>query len=60
MIPLRDIRAITRTRDPRTAPALSLQRLRIDYGVGRCVMVSPREEAQFLADLRARGVAVGP
>jgi hypothetical protein len=59
VIPLRDIRAISRTRDPRTAPALSLQRLRIDYGDGRSIMISPREEAQFLAELRARGISVG-
>ena len=58
VIALKDIRAITRTRDPHTAPALSLQRLRIDYGAGRSIMVSPAEEAQFLAELRARGVAL--
>jgi len=58
VIPLKEIRAVTRTDDRRSAPALSLRRLRIDYGAGRSIMVSPREEAQFLADLRARGVAV--
>jgi len=60
MIPLRQIHAISRTRDPHTAPALSLQRLRIEYGAGRSIMVSPREEAQFLAELRAHGVAAVP
>lgn len=58
VIALRDIRAVTSTRDPHTAPALSLQRLRIDYGAGRSIMVSPAEEGQFLAELRARGVAL--
>jgi hypothetical protein len=58
VIALKDIRAVTSTRDPHAAPALSLQRLRIDYGAGRSIMVSPAEEAQFLAELRARGVAL--
>jgi hypothetical protein len=58
VIALKDIRAISRTRDPHTAPALSLQRLRIEYGAGRSIMVSPAEEAQFLAELRARGVGL--
>lgn len=58
VVPLRDIRSVIRTRDPHSAPALSLQRLRIAYGAGRSIMISPREEAQFLADLRARGVTV--
>ncbi len=56
VIALKDIRAVGRTDDRRSAPALSLRRLRIEYGAGRAIMVSPREEAQFLADLRARGV----
>jgi hypothetical protein len=59
VIPLKEIHAVSRTGDQRAAPALSLQRLRIDYGDGRAVMVSPREEVEFLADLRARGVPVG-
>ena len=60
VIPLRQIHAISRTRDPHTAPALSLQRLRIEYAAGRSIMVSPREEAQFLAELRTHGVAAVP
>jgi hypothetical protein len=52
----KQIRAATRTRDPRTAPAVSLQHLRIDRGAGRATRVSPREEAHILAELRARGV----
>lgn len=58
VIALKEIRAVTSTRDPHTAPALSLQRLRIDYGAGRSIMVSPAEEVQFLAELRARGVVL--
>ncbi len=59
-IALGDITAVTRTRDPHSAPALSLQRLRIEYGAGRSIMISPAAEARFLTELRARGVRVGP
>lgn len=47
-IALADITAITPTSNPLSSPALSLDRLRIDYGVGRSLMVSPRDKAQFL------------
>jgi hypothetical protein len=50
-VPLREIRAVTPTRNPLSSPALSLDRLRIDYGRGSSVMISPRDKARFLADL---------
>jgi hypothetical protein len=50
-VPLREIRAVTPTRSPLSSPALSLDRLRIDYGRGSSVMISPRDKAGFLADL---------
>ena len=50
-VPLREIRAVTPTRNPLSSPALSLDRLRIDYGRGSSVMISPRDKAGFLADL---------
>jgi hypothetical protein len=56
---LKDIRGVTATRDPRTGPALSLDRLRIDYRGGAPMLVSPADKSAFLADLRARGVATG-
>jgi Bacterial PH domain len=58
VIALREIRAVTATRDPKTGPALSLERLRIEHADGAALLVSPRDMAAFLADLRARGVKV--
>jgi membrane protein YdbS with pleckstrin-like domain len=53
-VPVREIRAVTPTRNPLSSPALSLDRLRIDYGRGSSVMISPRDKARFLADLEQR------
>lgn len=53
---LREIRSVQPTRDIRSGPALSFDRLRIEYGAGRVLLVSPREKDAFLADLARRGV----
>jgi Bacterial PH domain len=53
-IPLRDIGSITPTRDITSSPALSLDRLCIEYGDGRRLLVSPREKDAFLRDLQER------
>jgi Bacterial PH domain len=55
-VALRDIRSVRPTRDARSGPALSFDRLRIEYGSGRVLLVSPREKDAFLADLARRGV----
>jgi hypothetical protein len=54
VIPLRDIEQITATSNPLSSPALSLDRLRIDYSRGRSVMISPLRKTEFLDDLQAR------
>jgi len=54
-IKLFEITAITSTNNPLSSPALSLDRLRIDYGQGKSVMVSPRDKVTFVRDLRAAG-----
>jgi hypothetical protein len=55
---MRDIRTVTPTRNPLSSPALSLDRLRIDYGRGRRIMVSPRDPGAFLRELRRRGAPI--
>jgi hypothetical protein len=55
-IPLREIRSIRSTRETRSGPALSFDRLRIEFGAGRVLLVSPRDKQAFLADLVSRGV----
>lgn len=58
-IPVAKITAVTPTSSPLSGPALSLDRLRIDYGVGRSILISPRNKEQFVKDIEAaRAVAV--
>ena len=57
-IPLSDIRAVTPTRNPLSSPALSLDRLRIDYGRRRWIMISPADKEAFVAELRKRVPAI--
>ncbi|MES1147057.1 MAG: PH domain-containing protein [Solimonas sp.] len=54
LVPLRDIRAVTPTRNPLSSPALSLDRLRIEFGRTGSIMVSPEDKDGFLAELRKR------
>lgn len=56
IVPLREIRSVRPTRDTRSGPALSFDRLCIEYGGGRVILISPREKDEFLADLARRGV----
>lgn len=53
-IPIREIRAVTPTRNPLSSPALSLDRLRIDYGPSNWIMISPRDHEDFLRELERR------
>ncbi len=52
-IPIKDISSIEPTRNPQSSPALSLDRLRIEYGGGKSIMVSPEKSDAFLRDLRS-------
>ena len=56
IVPLREIRSVRSTRDIHSGPALSFDRLRIEYSGGRAILISPREKQDFLADLARRGV----
>jgi len=57
-VPLREIRAVTPTRNPLSSPALSLDRLRIDFGRMNSIMISPEDKEGFLTELRKRVPAV--
>jgi membrane protein YdbS with pleckstrin-like domain len=59
-IPLAEIRGVQPTRNPLSSPALSLDRLRITYGPGRFIMISPENKEGFLRELAKRcpGVTV--
>ncbi len=58
-IPVAEITSITPTSNLLSSPALSLDRLRIDYGRGKSVMISPRDKEQFVRDIgpKTRGAA---
>lgn len=57
-IPLLSIQRVFPTRNPLSSPALSLDRLRIDYlheGKSRFALISPKEKAGFLQELAIQG-----
>ncbi len=47
-IAIPDIVEITPTRNPLSSPALSLDRLKVTYGMRRCVLVSPEDKDGFV------------
>ena len=47
-VPIAEIHSVTPTRSLWSAPALSLDRLRINYSNGRCILVSPADKQGFL------------
>ena len=53
-VPLADVRAIGPTRNALSSPALSLDRLRIEYSHSLAVLVSPDDKEGFLGALRTR------
>ncbi len=52
-VPIDEITGITPTHNPLSSPALSLDRLRIEYGNGRSIMISPENKDEFIADIEA-------
>ena len=57
-IPLDGITGVTPTSEPLSSPALSLDRLKVTYGQGRSIMVSPRDKEDFLRELEVRRAAI--
>jgi hypothetical protein len=55
-IALRDITVVEPTRSPLSSPALSLDRLRIEFGTGffKSAMISPAAKSEFLAELAVK------
>ena len=47
-IPVDEIESVRPTRNPLSSPALSLDRLRIEYSGGRRIMVSPADKRGFI------------
>lgn len=57
-IALADIERVVPTASALSSPALSLDRLRIDYGRGKSLLISPRDKAQFLDEIEVARRAV--
>ena len=53
-VPLAEISAVTPTRNALSSPALSLDRLRIDYGKGCSVLIAPTDKSGFLRAVSKR------
>ena len=59
-VPLSAVKRLTATRDPFAAPAMSVDRIIVEYGEygDRSVMVSPRDRVGFVRAIRAHAPAV--
>ncbi len=53
-VPLAQIRSVVPSRSVVSSPALSLDRLRIDYGRAGSILISPRDKLRFLSELQRR------
>lgn len=51
-IVISEIKKIVRTKNPLSAPALSMDRLEISYGKFEMALVSPKDRHQFIAKLK--------
>lgn len=56
-VPIAEIRAITPTRSALSSPALSLDRLRIEYG-RKSILVSPEDRHRFIEMLRSKNPSI--
>lgn len=56
-VPIGEIRSITPTRSAVSSPALSFDRLRIEYG-GKAILVSPEDPKRFIEALRAQNPSI--
>jgi hypothetical protein len=53
-IPVKEISGVRESTSVRSGPALSMERLEIAFGDGRVLLISPEDQAGFLAALRRR------
>jgi hypothetical protein len=53
-IPIHEITAVNPTPEPLSSPAMSMDRLRIEYGSGHALTISPEHKDEFLRQLDHR------
>ena len=51
-IPIASITSVRNTKNPLSSPALSMDRIQIQYQQGKSLMVSPRDKSEFLAAIK--------
>ncbi|QYO65989.1 PH domain-containing protein [Leptolyngbya sp. 7M] len=52
-VPVDEMHSITLTNNPLSSPALSLDRVRIEYTNGKAIMISPEDKDELIADIKA-------
>ncbi len=57
-VSIASITRIEETHDPASAPATSLDLLRIEYGKGKSILISPKEKQAFIDHILSRNDAV--
>ena len=57
-IPIPEIESITRTRNPLSSPAASLDRIDIRYAGGHSLMISPADRDRFIEVVKAMNPAI--
>ena len=58
-IAIKEITSVNPTTDAKSSPAMSLDRLLIEYGVGHRIMISPEPREEFLRQLEYRRKQAG-
>ena len=53
-IPLKEVHLVARNRSLAASAALSADRIRIDYGRGKVIFISPQDKEAFLSEFEAR------
>jgi hypothetical protein len=59
LVPIRSIHAISRTNNLTSSPALSLDRLLVEYGDDQRIIISPEPREEFLRQLEYRRKQAG-
>jgi hypothetical protein len=53
-VPYAEITDVSPSREAWSSPAMSLDRLKIQYGAGKSILISPENQAEFVNELSAR------
>lgn len=57
-IKIAEIHSVTETKNPFTAPALSIDKLEINYGKFKTIAISPKNKTEFIDQLRKQNLNI--